>query len=92
MKIIQSPRFVKEINTILSFIAQDSKTRARTFKDELLMQSKDLANMPFRFRKSITSDNDNVRDFIFKGYVIPFLIQDDTITVLGIYKENEWKS
>ncbi|MPB72243.1 type II toxin-antitoxin system RelE/ParE family toxin, partial [Campylobacter fetus] len=27
-----------------------------------------------------------------KGYVIPFLIQDDTITVLGIYKENEWKS
>ncbi|AGZ82056.1 type II toxin-antitoxin system RelE/ParE family toxin [Campylobacter fetus] len=91
MKIIQSPRFVKEINTILSFIAQDSKTRARTFKDELLMQSKDLANMPFRFRKSVTSDNDNVRDFIFKGYVIPFLIQDDTITVLGIYKENEWQ-
>ncbi|CUU77096.1 plasmid stabilization system protein [Campylobacter hyointestinalis subsp. hyointestinalis] len=48
--------------------------------------------MPFRFRKSVTSDNDNIRDFIFKGYVMPFLIQDDTIIVLGIYKENQWES
>ncbi len=86
-----SQRFKTELHIIFNFIAQDSKTRAGIFKDELLMQSKDLANLPFRFRKSVTSDNDNVRDFIFKDYVIPFLIQDDTIIVLGIYKANEWK-
>ncbi|MDL2346181.1 type II toxin-antitoxin system RelE/ParE family toxin [Campylobacter hyointestinalis] len=87
-----SERFKSELHIIFKFIAQDSKARARAFKNELLVKSKDLSNMPFRFRKSVTSDNDNIRDFIFKGYVMPFLIQDDTIIVLGIYKENQWES
>lgn len=87
-----SERFKSELYIIFKFIAQDSKAMARAFKNELLVKSKDLSNMPFRFRKSVTSDNDNIRDFIFKGYVMPFLIQDDTIIVLGIYKENQWES
>ncbi|QQF51330.1 type II toxin-antitoxin system RelE/ParE family toxin [Campylobacter fetus] len=87
-----SERFKSELQIILNFITQDSRARAKSFKNELLSKAQDLDNMPFRFRKSISCDSDNIRDFIFKGYVMPFLIQDDKIIVLGIYKANEWQS
>lgn len=35
-------------------------------------------------------NNTNIRDLIFKGYVVPFLISND-IYILGIYKQNLWK-
>ncbi|EGR7920127.1 type II toxin-antitoxin system RelE/ParE family toxin, partial [Campylobacter jejuni] len=44
----------------------------------------------YKFRKSLAFDDENVRDFIFKGYVIPYKIdkEKDLIIILGIYKEN----
>ncbi len=38
----------------------------------------------------ITLHDENTRDFIFKGYTIPYLIDDDIILLLGIYNSNEW--
>ncbi|EAL2490596.1 type II toxin-antitoxin system RelE/ParE family toxin, partial [Campylobacter jejuni] len=51
---------------------------------------KKLDFMPYKFRKSLAFDDENVRDFIFKGYVIPYKIdkEKDLIIILGIYKEN----
>ena len=37
------------------------------------------------YRKSISFDDERVRDLIFKSYAI----EDETIYVLGIYKANE---
>ena len=45
--------------------------------------------MPYRFRKNRYFHKDNVRDLIFNGYVIPsFIIDDKTVTILAIYKQN----
>ena len=46
--------------------------------------------MPYRFRKNLDINDDDVRDLIFHGYVVPFYIdkEKDTITILLIYKEN----
>ncbi|TEY03205.1 type II toxin-antitoxin system RelE/ParE family toxin [Campylobacter sp. US33a] len=46
--------------------------------------------MPYKFRKSFIFDDENIRDFIFKGYVIPYKIdkEKDLIIILDIYKEN----
>ncbi len=46
--------------------------------------------MPFKFRKSFYFEDENVRDMIFKGYTLPYLvnIQKDTFVLLDIFK---WK-
>lgn len=61
-----------------------------TFKNDLYKALKKLDFMPYKFRKSLAFDDENVRDFIFKGYVIPYKIdkEKDLIIILGIYKEN----
>lgn len=48
--------------------------------------------MPYKFRQSNSFEDENIRDFIFKGYIIPYKIntQKDKIIILGIYKENKW--
>jgi len=44
--------------------------------------------MPFKFRKSIYFDDENIRDLVFKGYAIPYKIDKikDMITIIGINK------
>lgn len=44
--------------------------------------------MPLKCRKSIYFDDENIRDLIFKGYVIPYKIDIDKkqITIIGINK------
>lgn len=46
--------------------------------------------MPYKFRKSWSFDNEDIKDFIFKGYVIPYFIdkQNDKIVLLAIFREN----
>lgn len=60
------------------------------FIDELENACKNLSFMPFKHRKSLSFDDENIRDLIFKGYVIPFVVRKDSIYILGIYKENLW--
>lgn len=44
--------------------------------------------MPYKFRKSIYFDDENIRDYIFKGYTIPYSINEDNneIVLLDIIK------
>lgn len=86
MVITTTPRFESEIQDIFDFIAKDSKERAKKFRKELSEKIKNLLIFPHMGR--IRSDN--VRDFIHKGYVVPYTINNDEISILGIYKENEW--
>jgi len=47
--------------------------------------------MPFKFRKSIYIDDDNMRDLIFKGYTIVYKIDlvKNKITVIGLRNTQE---
>ena len=88
MKIIYEPRFVGSFNDIWNYICLDSKNRANTFKSELKEKIEELDYMPYKYRKSIYFDDENIRDFIFKGYILPYKIDksNDTLTILGINK------
>ena len=94
MNIIFRQEFLIALDSILEFIAKDSVDRAVKFHDELYGKLYDLGFMPYKFRRSLSFDDENIRDFIFKGYVIPYLVdkRNDTIAVLGIFKENTFKT
>ena len=78
--------FSYKFKTIWSFIAQDSKNRANNFKKELKNNIEEIGNFPYKYRKSRWFDNKNIRDLIFKGYTVPYLVLDDKIVILDIFK------
>lgn len=92
MVIKYKPKFERELKIIFDFIAKDSLNRAREFRNELIAKIERTAQTPFICRKSINFNDESIRDLIFKGYVIPYLIDDEVIYVLGIYKANEWEA
>ena len=90
MKIILSEQFKEEIKSILDFYADRSKSEkaANDFLEGLFEKIESLSTFAYRFRKNQYFRKDNIRDLIFKGYVIPFIIENDTIKILSIYKHN----
>mgnify|MGYP001685299524 FL=1 len=44
--------------------------------------------MPYRFRKNLKQNRNDVREMIFKSYVVPFQIKKDSIIILSIFKCN----
>ena len=92
MVIRRTARFNRELKAVFDFIAKDNQDRAREFRNELIAKIERTAQTPFICRKSINFNDDEIRDLIFKGYVIPYLVDDEVIYVLGIYKANEWQA
>ena len=88
MKLVFKGKFKEKLNEITLYIAKDSEVKAQNFKKELKDKIAHLIYFPYKFRKSYYFDDENVRDFIFKGYTIPYLIEDETIVVLTIFKHN----
>ena len=72
MNIKFSERFHQNLDEILAFIAKDSIEKAVKFRDELYEKISGTAFMPRRFRKNGLTANNNIRDLIFKGYIIVF--------------------
>ena len=90
MEIILSEQFKEGIKSILDFYADKSKSEktANDFLEGLFEKIESLSTFAYRFRKNQYFRKDNIRDLIFKGYVIPFIIENDTIKILSIYKHN----
>ena len=88
MKLLLSKRFQSDLEKILVFYSQKSFEASENFYNSLFNKIKSIEFMPYRFRKNRYFHKDNVRDLIFSGYVIPFIIDDKTITILTIYKQN----
>ena len=72
----------------MKFISKDSKPRALNFKSEVDNEINNLDNMPYKFRQSIYFEDENIRDLIYKGYTIPYKIDEIKciITFIGIKK------
>ena len=72
----------------MRFISYDSKNRALAFKNKLDNQISNILDMPYKCRKSIYFDNENIRDLIYKGYTVVYKVDEEksTITIIGIKK------
>ncbi|MDL2346170.1 type II toxin-antitoxin system RelE/ParE family toxin [Campylobacter hyointestinalis] len=90
MKIIYTQNFQNQFYDLLTYIAKHSLQNALNFQAEISSKIDDIVIFPYAHRQDPQMNNANIRDLIFKGYVVPFLISND-IYILGIYKQNLWK-
>jgi len=86
MNIILKTSFLSRLANQVKFIAQDSPSQARKFKNDLFGRIREIPKNPYLFRKSVYFDDTSIRDLIYKGYTIVFKITDDSITVFGFIK------
>ena len=86
MKISKPKKYNLELKEILKYIAKGSPISAKSFKVKLDKKILDLPHMPYKFRQSIYFDYKQIRDLIYKGYTIPYLVdeQKQAIVLLGI--------
>lgn len=91
MKIVYQPRFLTSFTKILDFIALDSKNRASIFRNEIKQKIENISHMPFKYKKSLYFEDENIRELTYKGYVIVYEVDvtKQTISVLGIKKYKE---
>lgn len=84
--------FRDKLNDQVEYIAKDKPSAARRFKTEIIKRIKGIPKMPYANRKSIFFDREDIRDLVFKGYIIVYKIDDEnqTIDVFGFTKyEND---
>jgi plasmid stabilization system protein ParE len=89
MRVKLTVDFNYDLSDIVDFIAKDKPLAAKKFKIELIKNiKKDLKN-PFHYKQSIYSDgNENVRDYVFKGYTVVYKVNVELefVSVVAILK------
>lgn len=90
MNIIITQEFETKLSKIVGFISTHSVNAARKFYYEIYTKIHKIPQMPYSFRKNQLLNNKNVRDMVYKGYVVVFKITPESIIILGIYKHNLW--
>lgn len=91
MQIFYTENFKNEIMNLTAYIAISSLQNAINFEKELKAKIKNIPPFPFSYRENLQLNDKSIRDLIFKGYVVPFLVFNGDIYILGIYKQNLWK-
>lgn len=88
MKLKISTSFRDKLNHQIEFIAKDKPLAARKFKSELISKIKQITHMPYMHRKSQFFDREDIRDLIYKGYVVVYKVNEknDIIEVFGLIK------
>lgn len=91
MKLKITRGFRDRLNTQVDFIAKDKPSAARKFKNDVINKIKDITDMPFKNRKSIFFDRDDVRDLVFKGYIIIYKVDQESqeIEIFGFIKHEQ---
>lgn len=80
--------FLFELNDQVHYISKDKPVAARRFKNDLMKNIRKDLKQPFLFKKSIYFDDENIRDYVFKGYTAVYYvdIEKNTVSVFGFIK------
>lgn len=80
--------FLELLKNQVRYIYKDKPKAALKFRKDLLKNIKKDLKYPFHFKRSRYFDNDNIRDYIFKGYVVVYEInlEENIVTVFGFIK------
>jgi plasmid stabilization system protein ParE len=88
MKVNFSEGFIFKLNNQIDYIAADKPIAARKFKRDLVEKLKKDLKQPFLFKKSRYYNDENIRDYIFKGYTVVYYIDTmkKSVSVFGFIK------
>jgi plasmid stabilization system protein ParE len=88
MNIAFNSLFEETLVSIIHYIMKDSVNASIIFEEELFEHLADLTHFPYKFRESLYYEDEQIRDYIFKDYTIPYLIDEehDVIVILDIFK------
>lgn len=91
MKIRLQDDFLFALNVQIAYISKDKPAAARKFKRDLLLNLKKDLQSPFYYKKSIYFDDENIRDYVFKGYTIVYFIEIEAnlVSVFAFIKYKE---
>jgi len=80
--------FVQKFLRQLDYISSDKPGAAKKFKKDVFEKIKEIPLMPYKNRKSVFYENQDIRDLIFKGYIIIYRIKEKEkiIEVFGFIK------
>ena len=86
LRILKS--FRDKLDEQVRYIAEDKPGAARKFKTDILKRIKEIPSMPYACRRSIFFERDDIRDLVFKGYVVVYKVDDSkkVVTVFGFSK------
>ena len=92
MRILKDELYLTSLQGVLYNIAIDSIDQAVIFDMELESKIQALPDMPFKFRQSFFHDDPEIRDLIYKGYVVPYLVDSkrDQIVILNIFTKRNY--
>ena len=89
MQIDKAAKYKFELKQTLSYIAKDKVSAMVDFRKRLNESLKLLKDFPYKYRKSIYFDNENIRDMIFEGYTVIYEVFEDKIEVMTIFNQNK---
>jgi len=91
MKLRITRTFSSRLNSQIDFIARDKPEAARKFKTEVLKLIREIPSMPYKNWKSIFFEDQEIREEIYKGYLILYKIDkhEEGIVVFGFTKFEE---
>lgn len=91
MQIIKLRRYKNQLTLILKYIARDKISASENFYNNLNEKIEEIPTFPFKYRKSIYFENDNIRDMTFKGYTVIYRIntKKSLIEIIRIFNKNK---
>ena len=91
MKIEITKDYRLDLDQQIRYISKDKPQAAKKFKVDLIKNIKKDLKCPFHFKKSRYYDDENIRDYVFKGYISVYYIDTDQncISVFGFIKHKK---
>jgi plasmid stabilization system protein ParE len=86
-----SNEFLKSLTDQVRYIYKDKPRAALKFRKDLLKNIKKDLKQTFHFKKSRYIENENIRDYVFKGYVVVYEVdmEKNIGSVFGFIKHKD---
>ncbi len=89
MKIVESQKYKIELREIAQHIKKDKKSASIKFVLELKKSVQNIIHFPYKYKKSVYFEDDNVRDMTYKSYTVIYEVFENKIVIMTIFNQNK---